>query len=116
MTTKPAYAVAWINGLNVNDDIVEYLRRVDATLAPFDGEFLIHGPDLVVAEGTAEGMLVVLRFPSTEAAQGWYASPAYQEILPLRLNNIDRARSFAILAEGVAPGYSASQKIAEFMS
>lgn len=116
MTTKPAYAVAWMNGMNVNDDIIEYLRRVDATLAPFDGEILIHAPELVVAEGTAQGMLVAIRFPSTEAAEGWYTSPAYQEILPLRLNNIDRESSFAVLAEGVAPGYSASQKIAEFMS
>lgn len=116
MTTKPAYAVAWMNGLNLNEDIVEYLRRVDATLTPYHGEFLIHGPELVVAEGAAEGMLVVLRFPSTEAAQGWYTSPAYQEILPLRLNNIDREHSFAVLAEGVPSGYSASQKIAEFMS
>jgi hypothetical protein len=30
---------------------------------------------------------VVVEFPSREAAEAWYRSPAYQKILPLRLKS-----------------------------
>ena len=33
--------------------------------------------------------IVIVEFPSMEKAKAWYNSPAYQEILPFRLNNTD---------------------------
>ena len=44
-----AYAVAHLRNVNMGPPIEEYLQRIDATLEPFGGRFLIHGGEL---EGT----------------------------------------------------------------
>jgi uncharacterized protein (DUF1330 family) len=102
MTT---YAVAHLEQVTWGPDIEEYLRRIDDTLAPFDGRFVVHGADPTVLEGEFPGHLVVIAFPSREQAQGWYDSPAYREILPLRLDNSVGA---AFLVDGVGPGHKAT--------
>ncbi|MEV6767297.1 DUF1330 domain-containing protein [Nocardia sp. NPDC051030] len=93
----PGYAIAHLSNIDVNAEIVEYLERIDATLAPFGGKFLVHGGTQVVKEGPADGNVVVIEFPTHQATLDWYASPAYQAILPLRTNN---AVGNAILADG----------------
>jgi uncharacterized protein (DUF1330 family) len=85
--------------------IVEYLERIDATLAPFGGRFLIHGSKVEVLEGNWAGDLIVIAFPDREAARSWYVSPAYREILPLRTDN---SEGEVILVDGVAEDHRAS--------
>jgi len=66
----------------------EYATRFDATLAEFGGRILVVGGNPEPIEGDwRPGRLVVLEFPSVERAKAWYASPAYQEILPIRLRH-----------------------------
>ena len=49
-------------------------------------------------EGEPKGeRVVVLEFPDREAFRAWYDSPAYQEIIGLRLGSTD---GFAVLVEG----------------
>jgi uncharacterized protein (DUF1330 family) len=84
MTT---YGVGILQDVKLGPPIVEYLERIDATLAPFDGHFIIHGGRPEMLEGTSPGTLVVIEFPDREAAEQWYASDAYQAILPLRADN-----------------------------
>jgi uncharacterized protein (DUF1330 family) len=86
----------------LNAEVLDYLRRIQATLDPFGGRFLVHGAEVEVAEGPWPGTVVIIEFPDLVAAREWYRSPAYQEILPLRTNNIDGE---AILVDGVGPGY-----------
>ena len=43
------------------------------------------------------------------AAHEWYASPAYQEILPLRTRNIDGS---TLIVEGVAADYDPARTAA----
>src|SRR5688572_8747143 len=81
------YAVANLTDVNVGPDIVQYLEKIDATLAPFGGKFIIHGGDKTVLEGHWNGDLIVIAFPDRESVDGWYASSAYQAILPLRTKN-----------------------------
>ena len=102
MTT---YAVAHMQSVQVGPAIVEYLQRVDATLAPFEGRFVVHGDTPEVLEGEFPGQLIVIAFPSREQARGWYDSPAYREILPLRLEN---STGPAILVDGVDPDHRAT--------
>ena len=52
-----------------------------------------HGAEVLVAdyepqnlEGEARGVVVVLRFASTEAAQAWYDDPAYEPVRKIRLD------------------------------
>jgi hypothetical protein len=48
------------------------------------------GGKIHVLEGTWEpGRIVLIEFPDAQAARDWYASPAYQEILPLRTRNCE---------------------------
>lgn len=69
-----------------NDQGLTYLESVEATVAPFGGKWLAQGPATVV-EGTWSGAVVLMEFPSREAADTWYNSPEYQAILPLRTKN-----------------------------
>jgi uncharacterized protein (DUF1330 family) len=39
----PAYAIGHLRDVAVGPEIVEYLERIDETLAPFGGRFIIHG-------------------------------------------------------------------------
>jgi len=105
-----AYAMAHLRSVDFGDAIVEYLRKIDDTLGPFGGRFLVHGTDPVVMEGEWPGHLVVIEFPDLARARGWYLSSAYREILPLRTENSDSA---AILVDGVPPGYRAADYLAK---
>jgi uncharacterized protein (DUF1330 family) len=93
-----AYAVGILQQVNMGPPIVEYLERIDATLAPFDGHFIVHGGENEVLEGTNPGTLIVIEFPDRRAAEQWYASSAYRQIVALRTEN---ATSTVFLVDGV---------------
>jgi uncharacterized protein (DUF1330 family) len=104
-----SYAIAHLQDVTVGAEIVEYLHRIDATLAPFGGRFIVHGADPTELEGSAPGTPIVIEFPTAEQACGWYNSPAYREILPLRTRN---SRSNAYLVDGVGPQHRATDVLA----
>jgi uncharacterized protein (DUF1330 family) len=63
----------------------EYRKAVPATLEPFGGKFVVRGGNLTLVEGEwPHSRLVIIEFPSREAAEGWYRSPEYQKIIGLR--------------------------------
>ncbi len=105
-----AYAICHLRNVELGAEIVDYIQRIDATLAPFGGNFLIHGAAPEIVEGPWPGDLVMIAFPDMEAARGWYASPAYGEILPLRTRN---STSVTMLVDGVPEGYKATQVLAK---
>jgi uncharacterized protein (DUF1330 family) len=110
----PAYAIAYLRDVDFGDDIIRYMREIDATLEPFGGEFVIHGGRADVREGDwGGGDLVAIRFPDRDAAAGWYESADYQRIAPLRENNSD---SIVALVEGVAPGHTGAKKVDEMLN
>lgn len=100
-----AYAVANLRDVDVNADIVEYLQAIDATLAAFGGCFVIHGGQKTVLEGAWTGDLIVIGFPDRTSAAAWYASPAYQAILPLRTRN---AHGDTMIVDGVDDRHKAT--------
>jgi uncharacterized protein (DUF1330 family) len=100
----PAYAIAHIREIDLNEDILVYLRKIDASLEPYDGRFVVHGVVPEVVEEPFPGAIVIIEFPDGGRAREWYESDAYAEILPLRTENSD---SSAILVEGTPPGYRA---------
>ncbi len=62
-----------------------YRRQVPATLAPWQAELIFRGEKLTLLAGeNPYDDIVVIRFPTQEALQGWHASPAYQALIPLR--------------------------------
>ncbi|QTP57890.1 DUF1330 domain-containing protein [Billgrantia antri] len=97
-----AYAIARLQDVTMGPEIVEYLEKIDATLAPYGGRYLIHGGPTEVLEGNWQGDTIMLGFPSLERARAWYRSKAYRRILPLRTAN---AVGDVILVEGVPEGH-----------
>lgn len=100
-----AYGIAHMRQVNVGPPIVEYLRRIDATLKPFGGRFIVHGGEVEVLEGNWPGTAIVIEFPDLAAARGWYRSAAYQEIVRLRADN---SASDIILIDGVGMDHLAT--------
>lgn len=63
----------------------EYRSRVPATLEPSGAELLLRGEKVAVLGGRHDrDATVVIRFPDIEAVNQWFASPAYQALIPLR--------------------------------
>ncbi|KAA1423973.1 DUF1330 domain-containing protein [Mumia zhuanghuii] len=82
-----SYAVALLTDVDLGPAIEEYLERIDQTLEPFGGRFLVHGAAPVEREGVWPGQLILIEFDDPRGAEQWYASEAYQAIVPLRANN-----------------------------
>lgn len=104
-----AYAVADLHRVEMGPAIVEYLEKIDATLAPYGGRYIIHGGRKTVLEGEWAGDLIVIAFPDRASAAAWYASPAYQSIKPLRS---DHSEGDVVLVEGVGAGHCATDVLA----
>ncbi len=100
-----AYAVGHLRAVSMGPEIADYLARIDATLAPFGGRFVVHGGRKTVLEGSWDGDLIVIGFPDRASASAWYASPEYQAILPLRTAN---SEGDVILVDGVAADHRAT--------
>lgn len=101
----PVFAVGHLRRIRVGPEIEAYLEQIDATLAPFGGRFRIHGGPVEPLEGDWAGDLIVIEFPDRERARAWYTSPAYQAILPLR---VDNAEGTVFLIDGVADDHRAA--------
>lgn len=97
-----AYAVAVIRETRFGDEIIEYLRCIDETLAPYSGKYRLHGGPYQSLEGSWSSDLIVIEFPTMEQAQGWYESDAYKEIRPLRSRNTE---GDVFLVQGVPEGH-----------
>ncbi|WP_406050152.1 DUF1330 domain-containing protein [Kribbella sp. NBC_00889] len=100
-----AYAIAYLRNIKFGADIIEYLHRVDATLAPYDGHFIVHGDDAEPIEGEWGGAPIVIEFPDYDQLRGWYDSAAYREILHLRTDNSD---STVIFVKGCGRDHKAT--------
>ncbi|MET9428810.1 MULTISPECIES: DUF1330 domain-containing protein [unclassified Streptomyces] len=99
-----AYAIARLKPPAVlHDEVLDYMERIQSTLDPFEGRFLVHGaPTMEVREGSWDTALVIIGFPSLDHARRWYDSDAYQALVPLRTRHME---GDIILIDGVAPGY-----------
>jgi len=56
---------------------------------------------LTPVEGTCPDGVVIIEFPSVEAAKAWYHSPAYQACVGERLAATEGR---AVIVEGLPPG------------
>jgi uncharacterized protein (DUF1330 family) len=94
----PAY---WIAHVKVTDEAryAEYARRAPVAIAAHGGRFLARGGKHVQFEGNDRARNVVVEFPSVEAAEACYNSPAYQEALTFARGAAERD---VMVVEGVA--------------
>jgi uncharacterized protein (DUF1330 family) len=94
----------WIVLADVND--TEAYKAYQAANAEpirkYGGKFLVRGMDHTIVEGTARSRMVVVEFPSVEAARACYDSPEYTSAKALR-------SGLSILDFMIAPGYDGPQ-------
>jgi uncharacterized protein (DUF1330 family) len=97
--TAPAYLIA---ELDVTDATTfqKYASGVPATIAPFSGRYLVRAGKTETLEGEPPKRIVVIAFDSLEKARGWFDSPGYDAIKPIRHSS---AMSRDYLVEGVVP-------------
>jgi uncharacterized protein (DUF1330 family) len=98
----PAYLISEADAITDLVAIKKYGEKVSGTLAPFNGHyhFVVAGGKAQSLDGEAPQGIVVIAFDSVEQARGWYDSPAYQAIKPIRQNAV-KGRMF--LVEGTVP-------------
>jgi uncharacterized protein (DUF1330 family) len=85
-----AYCIVYERRLTDPKMFDEYRSQVIPTIEAYGGRFVVRGGKFTVLEGEMPfERIAVLEFPSRKAAEDWYNSPAYQKILPLRLNAMD---------------------------
>ncbi len=96
----PAYVIVHLD-VTDPEGYGKYTAQTPASVAAFGGEFLVRGGRSRDAEGTFPGSRhVVLRFPDFAAAEAWYDSPGYQELMKLRQANATGALT---IVEGYEP-------------
>ncbi|MEM8868753.1 MAG: DUF1330 domain-containing protein [Pseudomonadota bacterium] len=93
----PAYMIARIKVTDA-DQYAEYAAQTVALAEQFGGTFLVKGGPMKQLEGDGPDRHVVVRFDTMAAAEAWYASDAYQKILPIALSNSHRD---IVLVEGI---------------
>jgi len=89
-----------IANIEVKDPVKfeEYRQKVVPVIQKFGGRYLIRGGDVRCLEGNLPlKRLVVLEFPTVEAAQQFYDSAEYEPILKLRLTS---TQSDLVLVQG----------------
>jgi uncharacterized protein (DUF1330 family) len=105
-----AYAVAHLKEIGPHPEILEYLERIQSTLDPFSGRFIVHGGVIEVREGSWPRNLVIIEFPTLVQARSWHDSPEYRAILPLRTRHI---ASDTILVDGVEADHDSADMAAQ---
>lgn len=85
------------------DDLDTYLAEYGFPVTPMllevGAEILVATPQVQTLEGDyTSNWSVVVRFPSSEAAEAWYTSPEYQELIPVRQDLTDTEASTLVIA------------------
>ena len=96
-----AYVVANYNITNP-EAYADYPMAAGATVMAHGGEILVADPESEAIEGQPQSMMVILKFPSKEAAHAWYASEEYVKIKGLRTDNTEGVLTLS--DEFVMPG------------
>ena len=73
--------------VSINDPVEyeDYKKLTPATIAAYDGKFIVRGGAAECMEGDWNaGRIVVLEFPSVERAKEWWNSASYSEAKLIR--------------------------------
>ncbi len=78
-----------------------YMARTPDAIAAFGGRFLARGGETVTLEGAPEtARVIIVEFPSPDAARAFYDSAIYREAMPFRR---DCADVQMVIVDGIGP-------------
>jgi len=93
----PAYIIVDVT-IHNSENYEDYKKLTPASIAAYDGKFIVRGGPTETLEGQWEpGRIVVLEFPTVERAKRWWASEEYAPAKAIRQAN---AETKMILVEG----------------
>ena len=93
-----AYVIVEIS-IHDPDLYEEYKKLTPASIAEYDGKFVVRGGKTVTMEGDWKPQrIVVAEFPSIERAQEWWESEGYEKAKKIRHASADTKM---IIVEGV---------------
>lgn len=94
----PAYIIVDITIHNAQN-YEGYKKLTPASIAAYDGKFIVRGGEAQILEGTWQpGRVVILEFPTVEKAKQWWASEEYARAKAMRQAS---AETQMILVEGL---------------
>ena len=97
----PAYFIAFRDEMKNADQYAAYGAKAMATFAGHDSKLIVANGAVTPVEGTPPDGVVIIEFPTVQAAKDWYHSPAYQAIVGERLGaTVGRS----VIVEGFSPG------------
>ncbi len=97
--SSPVYLIASLTVPDMEKYMGEYGLPVFPMLLGAGGEVLVGTPMVEILEGQyTSNWTVVVRFPTEAAAKGWYNSPEYRALIPVRQRLTDTSRSTLLLA------------------
>ncbi len=83
---KKGFVIVQVSEIHDPEAYARYRPLAGETVARHGGAFIVRGGAAERLEGEGEcGRVVVIEFPSVDAAKRWYNSPEYQDALAIRL-------------------------------
>lgn len=81
----PVYLVATVSVTDWDKYMSDYASIAIPAIVGAGGEVLVGAQEVSVVEGSYDhNWTVVVKFPSADAANGFYGSPEYQAVIPAR--------------------------------
>ena len=96
--TPPAYSIVEVDVIDA-EGFKAFAERNAAGVAAAGGQFIVRRGRVVTSEGTPPKSVFIVAWGSLDKATGYFASPAFKELIPLR-DKAARVRLFHV--EGVA--------------
>ena len=102
MTEVPVQLVVNLS-ITDADEYRKYEKGIFGFLKTYGGEIVSFDDNPVTLEGDAprEGRMIIIRFPSEQAARDWYADPGYQALSEFR--RAGTKLEFLTLVHGMPP-------------
>ena len=89
-----AYVISEVEVLD-KENFDKYRQLAAASIAEYDGRYLVRGADADVVEGDAtKRKMVIVEFPTMDRLREWYASPSYAKALRYRGAGLERRLIF----------------------
>ncbi|HET6226020.1 MAG TPA: DUF1330 domain-containing protein [Bacteroidia bacterium] len=80
----PAYVIVEVS-IHDQQDYEEYKKLTPATVAAYDGKFVVRGGQAETLEGGWQPeRIVVLEFPTVDRAKEWWGSETYSKAKAIR--------------------------------
>lgn len=94
----PAYVIVEV-AIHDTEAYEEYKKRTPATIAAFNGKFVVRGGQTITLEGNwSPERIVILEFPTIELANEWWHSEKYSQAKEIRQK---AAITKMIIVEGI---------------